>query len=75
MIADSADRLLVVSPDGAIDADEALPGVQQEGLALGPDGALWVADEKQGLVRYPGAEEALAAALAAETGSGTGAAR
>ena len=75
MIADSADRLLVVSPDGAIDADEPLPGGQQEGLALGPDGALWVADEKQGLVRYPGAEEALAAALAAETGNGAGAAR
>jgi len=75
VIADSADRLLVVSPDGAIDADEPLPGGQQEGLALGPDGALWVADEKQGLVRYPGAEEALAAALAAETGNGRGAAR
>jgi len=75
VIADSADRLLVVSPDGAIDADEPLPGGQQEGLALGPDGALWVADEKQGLLRFPGAEEALAAALAAETGSGTGAAR
>jgi uncharacterized protein YjiK len=75
VIADSADRLLVVSPDGAIDADEPLPGGQQEGLALGPDGALWVADEKRGLLRFPGAEEALAAALAAETGSGTGAAQ
>ena len=75
VIADSADRLLVVSPDGAIDVDEALPGAQQEGLALGPDGALWVADERQGLVRFPGAEEALAAALAAETGSETGPAR
>ena len=75
VIADSADRLLVVSPDGAIDVDEALPGGQQEGLALGPDGALWVADEKQGLLRFPGAEEALAAALAAETGSGAGEAR
>ena len=70
VIAESADRLLVVSPDGAIDADEALPGGQQEGLALGPDGALWVADERQGLLRFPGAEDALAAALAAETGSG-----
>jgi uncharacterized protein YjiK len=70
VIADSADRLLVVSPDGAIDADEALPGSQQEGLALGPDGALWVADERQGLLRFPGAEDALATALAAETGGG-----
>jgi streptogramin lyase len=51
------------------DRDEPLPGGQQEGLALGPDGALWVADEKQGLLRFPGAEDALDAALAAETGA------
>ena len=70
VIAESADRLLVVTPDGAIDADEALPGGQQEGLALGPDGALWVADERQGLLRFPGAGGALDAALAAETGGG-----
>jgi uncharacterized protein YjiK len=69
VIADSADRLLVVSPDGAIDADEALAGGQQEGLALGADGSLWVADETQGLLRFPGAESTLAAALAAESGS------
>jgi uncharacterized protein YjiK len=75
VIADSAARLLVVSPDGAIDVDEALPGGQQEGLAPGPDGALWVADERQGLLRFPGAEGTLAAALAAETGDGAEAAR
>ncbi len=75
VVADSADRLLVVSPGGAIDADEALPGAQQEGLAFGPDGALWVADERQGLMRFPGADGALAAILAAETGSGAGAER
>ena len=75
VIAESADRLLIVSPEGAIDADEALPGGQQEGLALGPDGALWVADERRGLLRFPGAEDALATALAAETGGGPEAAR
>jgi uncharacterized protein YjiK len=75
VIAESADRLLVVSPGGAIDADLPLPGSQQEGLAPGPDGALWVADERLGLLRFPGAEEALAAALAAETGGATGAPR
>ena len=69
VITDNADRLLVVSPDGAIDADEALPKGQQEGLAIGPDGALWVADERQGLLRFPRAEETLAAVLAAETGN------
>jgi uncharacterized protein YjiK len=72
VIAESADRLLVVSPEGAIDADEPLPGGQQEGLALAPDGALWVADERLGLLRFPGAVDGLAAILAAETGSGKG---
>ena len=71
VIAESADRLLVVSPEGAIDAIEPLPGGQQEGLALSPDGALWVADERRGLLRFPGAEAALATALDAETGAGT----
>ena len=73
VIAESADRLLVVSPEGAIDADEHLPGGQQEGLAVGPDGALWVADERLGLLRFPGAVDALDAILAAETGSRKGA--
>jgi len=64
VIADKEDRLLVVSPDGTIDADLALPGGQQEGLALDPDGTLWVADERLGLLRLPGAASALRAALA-----------
>jgi uncharacterized protein YjiK len=75
VIAESADRLLVVSPEGAIDADEALPGGQQEGLALAPDGALWIADETQGLLRFAGAEDALATMLAAEAGGATKAPR
>jgi uncharacterized protein YjiK len=64
VIAERADRLLLVSPDGTIDADLALPGGQQEGLALDPDGTLWVADERLGLLRLPGAVPALRAALA-----------
>jgi uncharacterized protein YjiK len=75
VIAESADRLLVVSPDGAIDVDEPLAGGKQEGFAIGPDGALFVADEKLGLLRFPGAEGVLAAALAAETGNRPEAAR
>jgi uncharacterized protein YjiK len=70
VIAESADRLLVVSPDGAIDVDEPLAGGKQEGLTVGPDGALYVADEQRGLLRFAGATDALAAALAAETGNG-----
>ena len=72
VVAESADRLLVVSPDGAIDVDEPLSGGKQEGLAVGPDEALYVADEQRGLLRFAGATDALAAALAAETGNGTG---
>ena len=71
VIAESADRLLVVSPDGTIDADLPLPGEQQEGLTLDPEGALWVADERRGLLRLPGASSALGAALAA-AGKGAG---
>jgi uncharacterized protein YjiK len=69
VIAEKADRLLLVSPDGTLDADVALPGGQQEGLALGPEGTLWVADERLGLLRLPGAASALRAALA---GGGAG---
>jgi uncharacterized protein YjiK len=69
--AESDDRLLVVSPDGTIDADLPLPGEKQEGLALDPEGALWVADERRGLFRLPGALSAVSAALAgAEKGAG-----
>jgi sugar lactone lactonase YvrE len=64
VIVERADRLLLVSPDGTIDADLALPGGQQEGLALDPDGTLWVADERLGLLRLPGAVPALRVALA-----------
>jgi hypothetical protein len=50
-----------------------LPGGQQEGLALAPDGALWVADDRLGLLRFAGAAAALDAALAGASGSGKGA--
>jgi uncharacterized protein YjiK len=65
VIAESDDRLLVVSPDGTVDADLPLPGEQQEGLVLDPEGALWVADERRGLFRLPGALSAVSAALVA----------
>ena len=68
VIAEKEDRLLLVSRDGTIDADVALPGGQQEGLALDPDGTLWVADERLGLWRLPGA----LSVLRAVTGGGDG---
>jgi uncharacterized protein YjiK len=66
VIAEADDRLLAVSTEGAIGVDVALPGGQQEGLALDAAGTLWVADERLGLFRLPGAAPALAAALTAE---------
>jgi uncharacterized protein YjiK len=46
VIADSADLLLVLRPDGSVEHEVALPGKQQEGLAFDPQGNLWVADDK-----------------------------
>jgi uncharacterized protein YjiK len=63
VVAESADRLLVVGLDGAVERSVALPGARQEGLAVDGAGALWVADERLGLLRLDGAEatvEALA---------------
>jgi uncharacterized protein YjiK len=61
VVAESADRLLVVGLDGAVERSVVLPGARQEGLALDDAGALWVADERLGLLRLDGAEAALAA--------------
>ena len=63
VVAESDDRLLVVSTDGTIEADLALPGGQQEGLALDDAGNLWVADERLGLLRFDGALKVLEAAV------------
>ncbi len=60
VVAESADRLLVVGLDGAVERSVALPGARQEGLALDDAGALWLADERLGLLRLDGAEAALA---------------
>ncbi len=61
VIAESDDRLLVVSPAGTITGTWPLPGGRQEGLAFDSEGALWVADDRQGFFRIPGALAALAA--------------
>ena len=59
VIAESDDRLLLVSPAGTITGSWTLPGGRQEGLAFDPEGALWVADEREGLFKIPGALAAL----------------
>lgn len=56
VLADKKDRLLVLSPDGHVQADFKVPGRQQEGLALGPDGSLWLADDQdKSVLRIDGA--------------------
>jgi uncharacterized protein YjiK len=59
VVAESEDRLLLVSPAGSIRASWTLPGDRQEGLAIAPDGAIWIADDRQGLFKIPGALDAL----------------
>jgi uncharacterized protein YjiK len=67
-IADARDRLLVLGPDGGIEASIPLPGVQQEGLSFDDKGALWVADDRGGrLMRFAGALEGIAGALRAHS--------
>jgi uncharacterized protein YjiK len=64
VIADTADRLLVLGDRGSIEAEIVLPGRQQEGVALDSRGNLWVADEKGGLFRFDSALTALTRAFA-----------
>lgn len=64
VIADARDRILALRPDGTIEAQVVLPGLQQEGLTIDNQGDLWVADDRGGLLRFPGALAALRAALA-----------
>lgn len=59
VIAESDDRLLLVSPAGTITGTWPLPGGRQEGLAFDPAGALWIADDLKGLFKLPGALAAL----------------
>jgi uncharacterized protein YjiK len=64
VLADKKDRLLVVGPEGQVQNEVAVPGRQQEGVAVGPDGALWLADDQEKcLLRIDGALAGLRALL------------
>jgi uncharacterized protein YjiK len=58
VLSDAEDRILVMG-GGAVDETVVLPGLQQEGLAFDGRGALWVADDRAGLLRFDGAQKAL----------------
>jgi len=60
VVADSEDLLLVLRGDGSIESEVGLPGLRQEGVCLGSDGTLWIADDRAGRVlRIPGARAVL----------------
>ncbi|HET9315801.1 MAG TPA: SdiA-regulated domain-containing protein [Vicinamibacteria bacterium] len=60
ILADKKDRLVLMSPDGRVLGDIKVPGRQQEGVALGPDGALWIADDQDKCVlKIDGAQAVL----------------
>jgi uncharacterized protein YjiK len=70
LIAERADRLLVVTEGGRVEREIPLPGLQQEGVCLDGQGALWVADDRAGtLVRFPGALDVLRKPGARGTGA------
>ncbi len=55
VIADSKDRLVMLGLSGEEEAEIVLPGVQQEGLSFDPQGNLWIADDRAGLLVFRGA--------------------
>jgi uncharacterized protein YjiK len=71
VISEKDDRLLIVSLDGRLEAEAALPGLQQEGLCFDAEGTLWVADDRSGMLhRLPGALETLERGLKGTTPAG-----
>ncbi len=69
VLSDVRDRLLVLRDDGTEEADIAVPGTQQEGLALDDAGTLWIADDReQCLLKIEGGLAAIEAHLRALRG-------
>jgi uncharacterized protein YjiK len=55
-----ADRkLAIVDGEGTVESEHALPAVQPEGVCLDGSGALWIADDPAGLLRFAGGVAAL----------------
>ena len=63
VIADSKDRLVMLSPSGDEQAEIVLPGAQQEGLTFDSEGNLWIADDRAGLLVFRGARARIQAAI------------
>lgn len=65
VIADSKDRLVMLSRSGEEEAEIVLPGAQQEGLSFDPEGNLWIADDRAGLLVFRGARAKIDAEMRA----------
>ncbi|MEO8501757.1 MAG: SdiA-regulated domain-containing protein [Vicinamibacteria bacterium] len=63
VIADSKDRLVMLSVSGEEEAEIVLPGAQQEGMTFDPEGNLWIADDRAGLLVFRGARARIQAAI------------
>jgi uncharacterized protein YjiK len=64
VLADAEDQLLVLDGQANEQGRLHVSGTQQEGVALDPQGTLWVADDRAArVVRHPGALAAIQAAL------------
>lgn len=50
VLADARDLLLVLTPEGEVEAEVKVPGAQQEGVCIDGAGALWLADDRAGAV-------------------------
>ena len=67
VIADSKDRIAMIGASGEEESEIVLPGVQQEGLTFDSTGNLWIADDRAGLLRFPGARQRIGAEMKAST--------
>jgi uncharacterized protein YjiK len=60
VLTDKTDRILVLTENGGVESEVAVPGEQQEGLAVDANGDVWIADDKdKSLLRLPGGLHAL----------------
>jgi uncharacterized protein YjiK len=60
VLSDKSDRILLLGRDGRVESEVAVPGVQQEGLAVAANGDIWIADDKdKSLLRLEGGLQAL----------------
>lgn len=64
VVAGKKGRLLILGPEGHVEASLPIPGVAPEGLCLDPEGALWLADDVgDSVLRIAGALDVISSHL------------